>query len=332
MQLGRLKRRDFITLLSGAAAWPLSARGQQQKRLGVLMSGVASDPINQANLATFMEGLRKLGWIDGQNLQVEVRWSAADPRFMEAYATDLVGMFKPDVLLTVTTGNLVALQQATKTIPTVFVGVSDPVEQGFVPNLTKPGGNITGFANPEFSIAGKWVDLLKRMVPSITRVAFVFDPDVAAQVARYISAAKPVALSLGVEVMTAAVRNTAEIGPTLAHLSHEPNIGLIFSGGDFTPVRAKQIIETAARYRLPAIYSNEGYMAEGGLMHYRNDQSEPYRLAPFYIDRILKGTKPSDLPVQLPTKFKFIINRKTATALGIEVPLELLFTADEVIE
>jgi putative tryptophan/tyrosine transport system substrate-binding protein len=173
-----MRRRGFITLLGGAAAWPLVANAQQPKRVGVLMNGVVNDPINQSNLATLIQGLRKLGWTDGQNLQIEVRWSAADPKFMEAYATDLVGMFKPDVLLTVTTGNLLALQRITNTIPIIFIGVSDPVEQGLVPNLTKPGGNISGFANPEFSIAGKWTDLLKQMVPTIARVAFV-DPGVA---------------------------------------------------------------------------------------------------------------------------------------------------------
>ena len=176
--------------------------------------GAASNPISQANLATFMEGLRKVGWTDGQNLQVEVRWSAGDPRFMEAYATDLVGMFKPDVLLTTATGNLVALQHVTKTIPIVFTGVADPVEQGLVANLTKPGGNITGFANPEFSIAGKWVDLLTQMVPTIARVAFVFDPVAAPQVERYVSAVETVALSRGVAVMTAAVHSTADIEST----------------------------------------------------------------------------------------------------------------------
>jgi putative ABC transport system substrate-binding protein len=328
-----IRRRQFITLLGGAAAaWPIAVQAQQPKRLAVLMQGAASYPINQSNLATFIQGLRKLGWTDGQNLQIEVRWGAADPKFMEAYATDLVGIFKPDVLLAVQTGNLVALQRVTNTTPIVFIGVADPVEQRLVPSLTKPGGNITGFANPEFSIAGKWIDLLKQMVPTIARVAFVFDPDVAPQVARYASAAEAVALSLGVGVMTATIYSTAEIEPTFARLSHEPNIGLIFTGGDFTPLRAKQIVETVARYRLPAIYTNEGYMAEGGLMYYRNDQSESFRLAPFYIDLILKGTKPGDLPVQLPKKFKFIVNRKTATALGIEVPLGLLLSADEVIE
>ncbi len=277
-----IRRREFVTFLGGAAAaWPLTARGQQPKRVGVLMNTDASDPINQSNLATFIQGLRKLGWTDGQNLQIEVRWNVADPKFMEAYATDLVRMFKPDVLLTGSTGNLVALQRVTNTIPIVFIGVADPVEQGLVPNLTRPGGNITGFANPEFSIAGKWVDLLKQMVPSIARVAFVFDPDVAPQVARYVSAAEAVALSLGVGVMTAAVQSTAEIEPTLARLSREANIGLIYSGGDVTPLRAKQTVETVARYRLPAIYAHEGYMAEGGLMYYRNDTSEPFRLRPF---------------------------------------------------
>jgi putative ABC transport system substrate-binding protein len=329
-----MQRRDFITLLGGAAAaWPLATWAQQQKRLGVLMNGAASDPINQANLAALMEGLRKVGWTDGQNLQVEVRWSAGDPRFMEAYATDLVGMFKPDVLLTSATANLVALLHVTKTIPIVFMAVADPVEQGLVPNLTKPGGNITGFANPEFSIAGKWVDLLTQMVPTIARVAFVFDPVGAPQVERYVSAVETVALSRGVAVMTAAVHSTAEIEPTFARLSREPSIGLlIFSGGDLTTFRPKETVEAVARYRLPAIYSNEGFLAAGGLMYYRNDQSESYRLAPFYIDRILKGTKAGDLPVQLPTKFKLVINRKTATALGIEVPFGLLLAADEVIE
>jgi putative ABC transport system substrate-binding protein len=328
-----LQRRTFLTLLGGgAAAWPLAARAQQVKRVGVLMNGAATDPTGQSNLAAFLLGLRKLGWIDGQNLRVEVRWGADDLTRMEAYATDLVGLFKPDVLLTSTTGNLAALQRATSTIPIVFVGVSDPVEQGFVPNLTHPGGNITGFANTEFSIAGKWADLLKQMAPSIARVAIVFNPEFSPQSKRYVRAAEAAAPSLGVEVMTAPVHSTPEIEATLARLAREPNIGLIFPTGAFMGSRAKLIVETVARYRLPAIYSIEAFMAEGGLMQYRNDQSESYRQAPFYIDRILRGTKPGDLPVQLPTKYKFIVNRKTASALGIEVPLGILLAADEVIE
>jgi putative ABC transport system substrate-binding protein len=328
-----MRRREFITILGGAAAaWPLAARAQQPKRVGVLMNGAGTEPVQQANLATFIQGLRKLGWIDGQNLRIEVRWSASDLGRMEAYATDLVGLFNPDVLLTATTGNLVALQRATRTIPIVFMNVGDPVEQGLVPNLTHPAGNVTGFANTEFSIAGKWADLLKQMAPSIARVAFVFNPETSPQSKLYVSAAEAAAPSLGVEVMTAPVHSTAEIEAALARFSREPNIGLIFPTAAFMSLRAKLIVETVARYRLPAIYPHEAFMAEGGLMYYRNDQSEPFRLAPFYVDRILKGTKPGDLPVQLPTKYKFTVNRKTASALGIEVPLGLLLAADEVIE
>jgi putative ABC transport system substrate-binding protein len=305
---------------------------QQPKRVGVLMNEVATNPTWQANLATFRQGLRKLGWIEDQNLQIEVRWSAGDPTRMETYATDLVGLFKPDVLLAHTTGNLVVLQRATKTIPIVFTSVSDPVAQGFVPNLNRPGGNITGFGLPEFSVAGKWADLLKQMAPSIKRVALVFNPETSPQSRLFVSAVEAAAPSLGVAMMTAPVQSTAEIEATLARLSREPNIGLIFSGDTFTRLRAKLIVETVARYRLPAIYAQEEYMTEGGLMLYVNDPSEPYRLAPLYIDRILKDTKPGDLPVQLPTKYRFVVNRKTATELGIEVPLGLLLAADEVIE
>jgi putative tryptophan/tyrosine transport system substrate-binding protein len=333
MKVNAMQRREFITLLGGAASvWPLAARAQQPKRVGVLMNGTATEPTAQSQLTTFMQGLRKLGWIDGQNQQFEVRWSGADLTRMEAYATDLVGLFKPDVLLAYTTANLTALQHATSTIPIVFTGVSDPVEQGIVPNLNRPGGNITGFAASEFSIAGKWADLLKQMAPSIARVALVFNPESSPQSKLYVSAVEAVARSLGVEVMTAPVHSTAEVEATLARLSREPNIGLIFPTGVFTRLRAKLIVETVARYRLLAIYAAETFMVEGGLMQYSNDVLEPFRLAPFYVDRILKGTKPGDLPVQLPTKYKFTINRKTASALGIEVPLGILLAADEVIE
>jgi ABC-type uncharacterized transport system substrate-binding protein len=328
-----MQRREFVTILGGAAAaWPLAAKAQQPERLGVLMSGTATEPQQQSYLATFVQGLRKLGWIDGQNLRIEVRWSGADLSLTQAYATDLVGLFKPDVLLAAGTANLVALQRATMTIPIVFTNVSDPVEQGFVPNLTHPGGNITGFAALEFSTTGKWADLLKQMAPSIKRVALVFNPELSPASKLYGSAAEAAARSLGVEVMTAPVHSTAEVEAMLARLSREPNIGLIFPNNAFTRLRVKLIVETVARYRLPPIYAEEAFVAEGGLMYYRNDQREPFRLAPFYVDRILKGAKAGDLPVQLPTRFKFTVNRKTASALGIEVPLGLLLAADEVIE
>jgi putative ABC transport system substrate-binding protein len=220
------------------------------------------------------------------------------------------------------------LQRATRTIPIVFLGVADPVEQGFVPSLAHPGGNITGFSNPAFSIASKWADLIKQMAPSITRVAFVFNPE-EPQNRLFLRAVEAAAPSLGVDVMAAPVHSTVELEATLARLAREPNIGLIFSG---FVLQAKLIVETVARYRLPAIYLNEVFTAEGGLMRYFSDESEPFRLAPFYVDRILKGDKAGDLPVHLPIKFKLTINRKTASALGLEVPLGLLLAADEIIE
>jgi len=325
-----LRRREFIAGFGGAAAWPLAAGAQGRKRLGVLMGKVATEPW-QSLLTIFRQEMGKRGWIEGENLETQVRWNAADPTLTQAYATDLVGLFKPDVLLSESSVILATLQRATSTIPIVFLSVSDPVEQGFVPNLPHPGGNITGFANAEFSIAGKWADLIKQMAPSITRVAFVFDEVPPNRLfLRGIEAAAP---SLGIGVVAEPVRSTAEIETTLARVAREPNIGVIFSGS-FLMLRAKLIVETVARYRLPAMYggADETFMAEGGLMQYFNDTSEQYRLAPFYVDRILKGTKPGDLPVHLPTKFKFIVNRKTASALGIEVPLGLLLAADEVIE
>jgi putative ABC transport system substrate-binding protein len=324
-----IRRREFLTLLGGAAAsWPLVGHAQQPKRVGVLMSRTATEPW-LSQLTIFTQGMRKLGWIEGQNLQTEVRWSAYDPSLIQAYATDLVGLFKPDVLLSQSSVNLAALQRATRTIPIVFLSVADPVEQGFVPSLAHPGGNITGFSNPEFSIAGKWVDLIKQMVPSIRRVAMVF-PEMEPQSRLFLRAVEAAAPLLGVDVMAVPVQHsTIDIEATLARVAREPNIGLIFSG---TLLQAKLMVETVARYRLPAIYVNEVVMAEGGLMQYFSDPSEPFRLAPLYVDRILKGAKAGDLPVQLPTKFKLTINRKTASALGIEVPLGLLLAADEVIE
>jgi len=324
-----MRRRDFMALIgSTAAAWPLAARAQQTKRVGVLMSRTATEPW-QSQLTIFTQGLRQLGWIEGQNLRTEVRWSEYDPRLAEAYATDLVGLFKPDVLLSQSSVNLVALQRATSTIPIVFLSVADPVEQGFVASLPHPGGNITGFANPEFSIAGKWADLIKQMVPSIRRVALVF-PETEPQSRLFLRALEAAAPSLGLEVMAMPVQHSAaQIAATLARLAGEPDIGLIISG---TQLEAKLIVETVARYRLPAIYVNEVFTAEGGLMHYYGDFSEQFRLAPGYVDRILKGVKAGDLPVTLPTKFNLTINLKTAKALGLTVPPTLLAIADEVIE
>jgi putative ABC transport system substrate-binding protein len=330
-----IRRREFITLVGATAAWPMAARGQADlKRLGVLMASTATDPTGQSHLATFMQGLRKLGWIEGQNMRTEVRWTGSDPSLIQAYAADLVGLFKPDALLTNQTANLTALQGATSTIPIVFTNVADPVEQGLVSSLTHPGGNITGFVSNEFTTAGKWADLLKQMAPSITQVAYIYNPETTPQSERYLSALDAAARLLGLGVIPAPVHSTAEVEATLAGAARQPNIGLIIPPGAFLALRAKLIVETIARIRIPAIYGGgePAFMTEGGLMQYSPDQSEAFRLAPFYIDRILKGTKPTDLPVRLPTKFKFIVNRKTASALGIDVPLGLLLAADEVIE
>jgi putative ABC transport system substrate-binding protein len=326
-----MKRRQFIALLGSAAtAWPLAARAQQLKRVGVLMSRTATEPW-LSQLTIFMQGMRKLGWIEGENVETVVRWSEGDPSLLQAYAKDLLGLFKPDVLLSQSSVNLAALQRETRTVPIVFLSVADPVDQGFVPNLAHPGGNITGFATPEFSIAGKWADLIKQMAPSITRVVLVFNPE-EPQSRLYLRAAEAAAPSLGVGVVAEPVRCTAELEATLARAARELNIGLIVAAGPFLSLRAKLIVETVARYRLPAIYDDDSFMAEGGLMQYFSDSLEQFRLTPFYVDRILKGTKPGDLPVHLPTRFKLIINRKTATALGIELPLGLLLAADEMIE
>ena len=330
-----MRRREFLSLLGGAAAgWPLTARAQQGKRVGVLMAAAGTDPTGQSQTAIFMQGLRKLGWIDGQNLHIEVRWAAAEPALIQAYSADLVELFKPEVLVCATTANLAALQRVTSSIPIVFLQIADPVEQGLVPNLTHPGGNVTGFASNECSVAGKWVSLLKQMAPSIARAAFLFTPETAPQSGLYLRAAEAAGQSLGVEVTAVPAHSTAEIEAALARLALDSNVGLIVSTGTFLSLRAKLIVESAARYRLPAICggSDEAFMAAGGLMQYSPDPLEPYRLAPFYIDRILKGAKAGDLPVQLPTKFRFIVNRKTASALGIEVPLSILLAADEVIE
>jgi ABC-type uncharacterized transport system substrate-binding protein len=328
-----IRRREFITLLGGAtAAWPLTARAQGQKCVGMLMYGSSNESDGQSFVATFVQGMRKIGWVDGQNLRLEVRWSAGDPSLVQAYAHDLVDLLRPDVLLAASTANLIALRRATDTIPIVFLEVSDPVAGGFVPSLTRPGGNITGFANPEFSIANKWADLLKQMVPGLARVAIIYNPNISPQSRLHINALEAAAPSLGLEVMEAPVQSAGEIEGAVTRLSRTPNVGLIVPPDSFTRLNSKLLIDAAARNRLPAIYAHRAFIAGGGLMYYFGDQSEQFRQAPFYVDRILKGTKPGDLPVLLPTKFNFIVNRGTAKALGIEVPLGLLLAADEVIE
>jgi putative ABC transport system substrate-binding protein len=331
-----VRRRQFITLLgSAAAAWPLAARAQSspQHRIGVLMNGPATDAVSQSYMAAFMHGLRQLGWVEGQNLRVDIRWNAGDATLARTYAAQLIGLM-PDVILAVTTVNLEIVRQATNTIPAIFVQVSDPVEQGFVASLRKPGGNLTGFAGTEFSVGGKWLDLLKEIAPGLARVAIMFNPDTAPQAKFFMRSIEAAASSLRVESVAVPVRATSEIEHVFESFTRAPGGGLILTTDPFTYPRQQLIAELASRHRLPAISWVPDFPKNGGLMSYGATISfvDQFRQAAGYVDRILKREKPADLPVQAPTKFELVINLKTAKALGLEVPPMLLARADEVIE
>jgi len=328
-----LKRRAFITLLGGTAAWPLAARAQQPRRVAVLMGGPATDSVLQAYVAAFGHALRQLGWIEGQNLRVDVRWNAGGAALAQTYAAQLIGL-QPEVILAATTGNLEAVRQATSAIPVVFVQVSDPVAQGFVASLTKPDGNLTGFSAYEFSTGGKWLDLLKEIAPSLARVAVVFNPDTAPQSKHFMQAVEAAASSRGMRAIAVPVGAPAEIEPAITSFAREPNGGLILPTDTFIRLRQKQIVELADRHRLPVISWDPEFPKIGGLMCYSATVNtlDQYRRAAGYVDRILKGTKPGDLPIQQSEKYTLVINLKTANALGLTVPLPLLGRADEVIE
>jgi putative ABC transport system substrate-binding protein len=327
-------RREFITLLGGAAAWPIAARAQQggqPKRVGVLMNSEETDPVYKAYLGYLVQGLRKLGWIEGQNLGIEVRWSAGEAERARSLASELLRL-SPDVLLASSTTNLAALLRLGPTMPIVFVLVSDPVAQGFVSNMAHPGGNITGFSAFEFSIADKWIELLKQISPGLAHVAFVFNPDTSPQSKFFISSLGSAAPSLAVEATAAPVHAAADIQRAIETVSRRPNGGLIFPTDSFLTTHRQLIVELAARHRVPAIYGLPEYVEIGGLMSYSVDWDNQFRQAAVYIDRIFKGAKPGDLPVQSPTKYSLVINLKTAKALGIEVPTNLLLTADDYIQ
>jgi ABC-type uncharacterized transport system substrate-binding protein len=332
-----MKRRELITLLGGAAAaaaWPLAARAQQPnrpRRVGILMNGTEIDPELHARFAAFRAGLQKLGWTDGGNVQLHPRWAGENPDKQRANVTELVAL-SPDLILTASTSNLVAALKATRTIPVVFVQVSEPLAQGFVQNLARPGGNITGFSAFEFSIGGKWLDLLKQMSPGLARVAVMMNPETDPQSTFWLRSIEAAAPLLGVEVTAPHLRSTADLEAAAERLSHQPNSGLVFPTGTFASMRAKLTVDLAARYRMPAIYPSREFVAGGGLMYYGYDQREIFRQAAVYVDRILKGVNPGDLPIQSPTKFVFHINLTTAKALGIEVPVGLMLRADELIE
>jgi putative ABC transport system substrate-binding protein len=328
-----MRRRDFITLLGSAAAWPIEAHAQQGgtvKRVGVLMAGAATEPQRQAALAAFVERLRQLGWSEGRNLHLEVRWNAGDAELAKIFAAQLIGVM-PDVILAATSTNLTLLRRMTSSVAIVFVTVTDPVEQGFVASLTRPGGNITGFANFESAIGGKWLALLKSVAPSIARVGVMVNPDTSPQFRFYMQAIESAGASLGIRVSAMLVRAEVEIEPTIKTFAVEPNGAFILPGNAFTNQHGPLITSLAVRHRLPSIGA-ANFARGGGLISYGENPVEDFRSAAGYVDRILKGEKAADLPVQFPTKFALAINLKTAKALGLTVPDGLILAADEVIE
>jgi ABC-type uncharacterized transport system substrate-binding protein len=330
-----IRRREFITLLGGAAiAWPLAGHAQQPenvRRVAILMAGGENDPQFQAQVAAFRYELEKLGWAEGRNLRSEYRWRMNDVERTRTATAELLRL-KPDVMLANGTPAAAAAQQATRMVPIVFTVVSEPVSQGIVQSLAHPGGNITGFTNLEPTVGGKWVELLKTIAPQVGRVALVIEPVSAGPIALAFPFAEAAAKKLAMEFAVIPVHEPAEIEATMAKLGRDPNGGVIFPTSSFINANRKLIINLAAQYWLPCVYLLRNYAADGGLVSYGIDVVDQFRLAAGYVDRILRGEKPADLPVQQPTKFQLVINLKTAKTLALEVPLTLLATADEVIE
>jgi putative ABC transport system substrate-binding protein len=328
-----MRRREFITLLGGAAAaWPSAARAQQperMRRIGVLLNRIADDPEGQARLTAFVQGLQQLGWVDGRNVRMDVRWAAGVADHFRKYAAELVALV-PDVILTDNAVGVAALQHATRTVPIVFVTVTDPVGGGFVKSLARPGGNSTGFASFEYSVAGKWLELIKEIAPRVTRAAVLRDPTIASGIGQFaaIQAMGPI----GMELSVVDLRDADAIEHDVAEFARGSNGGLIVTVGPFGSNHPGVIVALAARYKMPAVYPFRYFVSVGGLMSYGPDLVSQFRPAAGYVDRILKGEKPADLPVQAPTKYELVINLKTAKALGLEVAPTLLARADEVIE
>jgi len=329
-----MRRRDFITLLGGAAlAWPRVAHAQERmRRIGVLMSFAESDPQAQAHVAAFREELQKLGWVEGRNIRIDIRWATPrDAGSRRRFAKDLVAL-QPDLILSSNTPTTAALLQQTPTIPIVFAVVADPVGSGFVASFPRPGGNVTGFTNIEPTMAGKWLELLKEIAPRVTRVAFLFNPATAPYAEYYLTPFKAAAASFTLEAIAAPVRDPSELQSAIAAQARAPHGGLVVMTDSFLVTHRAEIISLAARYHLPAVYPFRFFVELGGLLSYGNDLVDSYRRAATYADRILKGAKPGELPVQAPVKFELVINLKTAKALGLAVPSLLQQRADEVIE
>ena len=330
-----MTRRDFITLLGGATAWPLAARAQQpdRKRLvGVLIGYAETDAEVHTQVAAFRDGLRKLGWTEGSNIRLDTRWAApTDAAAMQRFAKELVAL-QPDVIVSNTTPATTALLQQTRTIPIVFASLSDPIGSGLVVSFPRPGGNVTGFTLSEPTQTGKWLGLLKETVPRIARVAMLFNPASAPYAEYWLNSFKAAAASFAVEAISAPVRNGSDLDSVVATQAREPNSGLIAMPDSFTIAHRVEITSLAARYRLPAVYPYRFFAEVGGLLSYGVDMVDNFRRTATYVDRILKGEKPSELPVQAPVKFELVINLKTAKTLGLTIPPLLLATADEVIE
>ena len=331
MQFGQLNRREFITLLGGAAAWPLGARAQQPERVRRIgsLTGIVDDSMTQARLATFLETLQELGWTEGQNVQVDRRWGGGDADRIRKYAAELATL-NPDVILAAGAATQ-QLLQATRTVPIVFVLVPDPVGSGFVESLSRPGGNATGFMTFEYGLSGKWLELLKEIAPGVTRAAVLWDPALPAGIGQF-AIIQSVVRSVGVDVSPISVRDAAEIERAISAFARSSNGGLIVTTSALARVHINLIITLAARHKLPAVYWDRPSVASGGLISYGANDIDPFRRAAGYVDRILKGEKPADLPVQAPTKYELVINLKTAKALGLDVPPSLLARANEVIE
>jgi putative tryptophan/tyrosine transport system substrate-binding protein len=329
-----MKRREFIAGLGSAVAWPVVARAQQEeriRRIGILMAFDESDPKAKSYLAVFADELSKLGWTDGRNLRSDIRWAAGKVDRLRALAKELVEL-RPDVIFTSNSPETAALQRETQTIPIVFVLVGEPVEQGFVQSLARPGGNITGFIPQEMAMAGKWLEVLTQIAPNVKRVAAMFNPDTLPAGSYYVSAFETAAKSLKVGSIAAPVHSDADIEAFISSLGREPGAGLVVLGDSFMLVHRAPVLSLTAQNNIPAIYFNEEFVRDGGLLSYGPDYRDIFRRAAPYVDRILRGSKPADLPVQAPVKFNMALNAKTAKALGLTVPPSILVRADEVIE
>jgi len=328
-----MRRREFITLLGGAAAWPLAARAQQgerMRRIGVLHSSAADDPESLAEIAAMAQGLQEAGWVIGRNIQIEYRWAGGEDRRIPGHVAELVAL-APDLILATGSINVAPLRQATRSIPIIFVNVTDPVGAGLVESLARPGGNVTGFEFSEYSLSGKWVELLRQIAPRMTRAVVLRNPVISGGIGQF-AAIQAAAASLGIALQPVDLRDAGEIERGITMFARESNGGLIMTGSTLANVHRDLIVALAARHRLPAVYPYRHFAARGGLIAYGPSGTDQWRRAASYVDRILKGEKPSDLPVQAPARYELVLNIKTAKALGIDVPASVFARADEVIE